>query len=231
MTKRDFIFITLIACLCFFLLRQCKNGNSFKAMYDAAQDTLHHTRNKLGQEETKTASLYGSLSDFKKIHASDSSAIGKLQKMVDKHTISATYLNTSTGNVISSATDDVIGRDTIWKDKVAYIYPEYRDTIMNKWERFILSATKDSFRLNYKVINEFNIIQSWQRPGFLKRKVPTASVVNLNPHTETVQFQSFNLKEDKGNRIRDGAIGVAIGALVVTGLQVFDIKIPISFRK
>lgn len=231
MTKRDFIFITVIAVLLFACLRTCRNGNSFKAMYDAAQDSLHQTRNKLGQQETHTASLYGSYSDLMKVHAADSSAIGKLQKIVDRHTISATYLNTATGNTITSSTGSVISRDTLWKDSIAYVFPEYRDTINNKWEHFIIAANKDSFHLDYKVFNEFNIVQSWQRPGFLKRKIPIATVTNLNPHTETQEFKSFNLKENKGNRIRDGAIGMAVGALLVTGLQVFDIKIPIHFKK
>lgn len=231
MNKRDFIFIAVILVLVFFTWKDCTRGDSFEAMYLASNDTLHTTRNKLGQEETKTALLYGSKKDLEKIIADKNSAIGKLQQLVDKNTISATYLSVNTGNVISSATDTIIMRDTVkGPDGISYVYPEYRDTTLNKWESIIILANKDSVHIDYKVFNEFNIVQSWERPSFLKRKIPTAKITNLNPHTETKEFKTFTLQENKGNRLRDGLIGVAVGALVVTGLQVFEIKIPINLK-
>lgn len=231
MNKRDFIFIAIILALVFFTWKGCTKGDSFEALYNASTDTLHQVRNKLGQEETKTALLYGSVSDLKKLHVSDSSAIGKLQKLVDKNTISATYLSVATGNIISSGTDTIIMRDTIkGPDGITYVYPEYRDTIKSQWEDIKIKSNKDSTSIDYKVFNEFNIVQSWERPSLLKRKIPIANITNLNPHTETKEFKTFTLQENKGNRLRDGLIGVAVGALVVTGLQVFEIKIPINLK-
>lgn len=231
MTKRDFIFIAIIIGLILFCWKSCKDGKSFEAAYNASQDTLHHTINKFGQQETKIAMFYGKYSDLKKIHANDSSTIGKLKQLVDRHTISATVLSTTTGNSIASTTDTVISRDTIWKDNIAYVYPEYRDTIKSKWEFITIAANKDTTKFDYKVFNEFHLEQSWTRPGFMKRKIPMAAVINMNPHTVTTELQSFTLSENKGNRIRDALIGFGVGALVTTGLQVFDIKIPISLRK
>ncbi|HEY0029135.1 MAG TPA: hypothetical protein VGC65_00140 [Bacteroidia bacterium] len=231
MNKRDFIFIVIIAVLLFLTWKGCKKGDSFEAMYNASADTLHQVRNKLGQEETSTALLYGSVSVLKKVRAADSSAIGKLQKLVDRLTISATYLSNVTENSISSGTDAVIIHDTVkGADGISYVYPEYRDTIRNKWENFVIAATKDSFHLDYKVFNEFNLTQSWERQGFLKRKKPITTITNLNPHTETKEIATFTIKEDKSNRLRDGLIGATVGALLVTGLQVFNVKIPINLK-
>lgn len=231
MNKRDFIFIAVILVLVFFTWKGCSKGETFEAMYIAQSDTLHKTTNKLGQEETKTALLYGSEKDLKRIIANKNSAIGKLQELVDKKTISATYLSVATGNVISSGTDQVIIHDTIkGADGISYVYPEYRDTTLNKWEDIKITANKDSVHIDYKVFNEFNIVQSWERPSFLKRKTPIANITNLNPHTETKEFKTFTLQENNGNRLRDGLIGVAVGAFVVTGLQIFEIKIPINLK-
>lgn len=231
MRKADFIWITIIAVLILISWKSCNNANSFQSAYEASQDTLHQSRNKLGQEETKTAMFYGKYSDLKNIHANDSSTIGKLKQLIDRNTISATVFSATTGNNISSSTDTVISRDTVWKNNIAYVFPEYRDTINTKWEYMTIAANKDSMNIQYKVFNEFHITQSWDRSGFLKRKIPMAAVTNLNPHTHTTELQSFTLKENRGNRIRDGLVGFGIGALLATGIQVFNVKIPISFKK
>ncbi len=232
MTKLEFILIGVVLVLVFFTWKGCSKGDSFEKMYNASSDTLHQVRNKLGQEETRTALLYGSVSDFQKINATNTSTIGKLQKLVNRHTISATVLSNATGNSIASGTDAVIIHDTVvGVGGIRYVYPEYRDTVRNKWENFIMSATRDSFKLDYKVFNEFNLVQSWDRQGFLKRKKPTAKITNLNPHTETKEIQTFTVQENKGNRLRDGLIGAAAGALLVTGLQVFNVQIPIKLSR
>jgi len=229
MNKRDFFYILIILISLFFAWRSSSKAKEFSDMYNASVDTLHQTRNDLNQQVTTTALLYGSVSDLKKLHASDSSALSKLQQMVDKLTISATYLSTITGNTIYSATT-VIQRDTILKDGVSYLYPEYRDTISNKWENFIMAANKDSFKLQYKLFNEFELKQSWKKNGIFKRRTPIAEITNLNPNTETKEFKTFTIKENKGNRLRDGIIGAAIGAALVGTLNVLDIRIPISFK-
>lgn len=230
MTKERYIYIVMIAVLIFLNFHSCNNTDTFQQMYEMSLDSLQKSRNNLDQEVSKRKLLLGSVSDFKKIHAADSSAIGKLQKLVDKHTISATYLSNTTGNNISSAINEVIDHDTVYKDNIAYVYPEYRDTILNKWENFVMKANKDSFNLKYKVFNEFNLVQSWKRPKPFKRRIPEATVTNLNPHTETVEMAAFTLKEDKGNRIRDVIIGAAASAAIIGAVKVFSIKVPIRIR-
>lgn len=202
----------------------------FESMYNAASDTLHQTRNELGQQLTTTSLLYGSVSDLKKLHAADSSALAHVQKMVDKLTLSATYLATATGNVINATPQIVEDRDTVWHDSVAYIYPEYKTAYENKWERFNIRSNRDSTIVDYMVFNEFELAQKWKKNGLFKRKTLEASILNLNPHTETKEYKTFTVKEDKGNRLRDIGIGILAGAAAVTAINVFKISIPIKFR-
>lgn len=212
MKLKDVIYSLVILTLCLLLWKSCNNAGSFKELYNQSSDTLHQTRNKLNQQVTTTTLLYGTIGELKQLHAADSSAIHRLQKMVDRLTISATYLSTTTGNTVVS-TPTIIQRDTVYKEGIAYLYPEYRDTISNKWEYFIMAANKDSFRLTYKVFNEFELKQQWQKNGLLARKTPVAEITNLNPHTETQVYKTFTLQEDKGNRFRDFVIGIATGAI------------------
>src|SRR5207244_12121235 len=58
-----------------------------KALYDASMDSLHLSRNSLGQQEAKTKLLYANVSDLMKLSSSKDSSIQKLLKLVNKKTI------------------------------------------------------------------------------------------------------------------------------------------------
>lgn len=231
MNKREFIYIAIILMLIACLYNGCKQAeraNDLNTLYEASQDSLHKERNKQGLEKTATTLLYSTIADFKKMKTADSSTIGKLQRMVDRLTISATYLSTATGNTVTGVTS-VTAHDTIVKNGIQTIYPEYRDTLNNRWEHFIMTANKDSFKLQYTVYNEFELVQEWKRNGIFKRKTPEVTILNLNPHTETKELKTFTVKENKGNRFRDMLIGGVIGALTVQAIRVFNVQLPIRF--
>ncbi len=229
--KRDFIYLAVIALLLIGIVNSCNKNNKEQASltyaYNAANDTLATTRNKLGQEKASTALLYSTVKDFKSMHVADSSAIGKLQKIVDKLTISATFLSNSTGNNFSVKTNTVSSGDTVKIDSLIYVYPKYSTQYNNRWERLNLAANKDSFHVDYKVFNEFELKQSWERSHWWKRRVPVASILNLNPHTETVEYKTFTITENKRNRVRDFCIGVFAG-LILTEVPNILVKFPIK---
>ena len=209
--------ILIIACVILVLLlnKSCndvKKGKDFETMYNASQDSLHKKRNKDGTEETTTALLYGSVASLKKLHADDSSAIGRLQKLVDKLTISATVFSTATTNTISSATT-VVPHDTVIKGDSILIYPEYRTKFKNKWEDFDVRANRDTILVNYKVFNDFSFEQKWERQKWYKAKVPVITVKNNNPKTETTELKSFTVKPKKHSRLKNIGAGIVIGAV------------------
>lgn len=208
--------------LCFMgMYNSCNRNKQLQVELVSVNDTLTKTITKKGEEKTATDLLLGTVKDFKAMHASDSSSIGKLQKLVDKLSISATYLNNVTHNNLYSATQGIIQHDTvIGKDGIKNIYPEYRDTIKNKWEDFKISANKDSFHIQYKVFNEFEIKQTWKRNGLFRHKTAIAEITNLNPHTETKDLKSFTVAENKGNRLRDFLFGVLASAILIEGLKI-----------
>ncbi|MGQ0829879.1 MAG: hypothetical protein ACT4ON_15950 [Bacteroidota bacterium] len=230
MNKRDFIYISLILICFFFLWNGCEKSDSFEKMIVVKEDSLQHTRNAMKQQITTTALLYGKINDFKKLRSSDSSTITKLQKLVNKLTISATYLKTVTDNNITSVTGTIVARDTIKKDSLIYIYPEYSTNYSNRYERFNAKANKDSFNIQYKVFNEFELVQKWKRNGIFKRKTPIAEITNLNPHTETLEYKTFTIQENKSNRLRDVLMSVAVSAIVTQAFNTFQLKIPIRIK-
>lgn len=218
--KRDLIYVVIILILAFFTWKGCStNNHTFEKIYNQSQDSLRFTRNKLNEQLATTNLLYGSVSDLKKLHASDSSTIGRLQKMVNKNTISATSLAVVTNSNINISEQATIVHDTITSNGVEYLYPEYRDTIKNKWETVIIKVNKDSAHVDYKIFNEFDLKQEWKSNGLFKRKTAIASVLNLNPNTETLQYKTFTVKEDKSNRFRDFLIGVLAASIAFVALK------------
>jgi hypothetical protein len=216
--KIERIIYVLIIFLCFIgMYNSCNENKEKQNLLNSVNDTLTKTINKHGQEKASTDLLLSTYKDFKAMHVADSSAIGKLQKLVDRLTISATYLSNVTDNSFVASTQTIISGDTVIIDSITYVYPEYKTNYTNKWERFNIKATKDSFAIDYKVFNEFNLKQEWKPNGLFKRKTPEVSILNLNPNTETNELKTFTVKEDKSNRLRDFLLGVLTSAIVIQG--------------
>ena len=220
--------ILLGACLLFaFLYYKGCNGKDdgiSQEMYDASQDSLHKTINSLGQEETKTKLLVGSVSDLEKLSSMKDSSIQRLIKLVNKKTISASVISSTTSNTTSTETISH-SRDTLrGKDSLIYIYPEYSKRDSNKWEQIYARANKDSFTVNYKIFNEFSFKQEWEKQKvkgkFFKQKVAMAKITNLNPHTETRELKSFVVEPPKQKRL-------GLGASLGYGLSLYNQQVTL----
>jgi hypothetical protein len=199
--------------LALLLLRSCDKADDFEDLYSASQDSLHKTVNKLGQETTKTALLYGEFDNFKKITKNTQDSILKrLGEMVDKNTISAIILQNRTRERGSSSTITT-GRDTVIKNDTVFIYPEYSASWSERWSKGTIKANKDSVIRDIISMNEFEIKQKWERQKFLSPKQAIIEVLNKNPNTETVNLKSFTLKPPKRNTALKIAGGIGIGFL------------------
>lgn len=203
----NIVFLLVIVFLALLLLRTCNKKDhlkNFEDMYNASQDTLHTTRDVLGRETASKAILYGDVDNLKKINK-------ELAAQVNKNTISATIIRSSTGGVFTSTTT-ITRYDTVFKqDTLIVLYPEYHTRYENQWENFDITATKDTFLVNYKVFNKFSIKQEWKRDGLFKPKKPIISVFNENPHTSSIDIQSFVLKENKPKKWAIFGTGVLAG--------------------
>lgn len=199
-----------------------------KELYDASQDTLHKFRNKFGQEETKTKLLTGTVSDLKSLSASKDSSIQKLIRLVNKKTISATVLSSSTSGIVTASTT-VSSADTVRKDSLIYVYPKYTlEPVVTKWDSMSATATKDSFKVQYKVFNEFEITQNYEKQKvkgkWFKQDVAMVNVKNLNPKTETRELKSFALAPPKKKQGKAFVAGALVVILAKQIKQIFFTK-------
>lgn len=202
--------LLIIAGILYF--KSCGKGKleTYIDLYEASQDVLHQTRNKLGQEVTKTSLLVAEREkDLLKIKSKDSSIIA-LQKVVKDYKgklAAATVLSNSTTD--SGTTVTLIEYDTIKTDTGQYIYPTYTSEWKERWSEGYIKAGKDYVFRDIKVKNEFEITQGWEKQGFLKKKKPLVTVVNLNPNTVTQELKSFFVQPYK-NKISIG-LGACYG--------------------
>lgn len=229
---REIVLFGISIILVFFIIRGCHNKIDEskyiqKEMFDASQDSLHKSINSLGQEETKTRLLNGSVSELQKLSSSKDSSIQKLLKLVNKKTLGATVFSNSTSGTVSSGTISH-SRDTLrvkGKDSLIYIYPEYtlkRDS--SRWEVISATANKDSFLVKYKVFNEFGLVQEFEKQRvkgkLFKQNVAMAKITNLNPHTETRELKSFTLEQPKKKQGKSFLVGVGVGIIAVIATEI-----------
>ncbi len=212
-----------IIVLILLLLRTCNDRHDQQDLYNATQDTLKTQRNKLGQQVASTILLTAtSTKQFLDLVTKDS-LIRELQVLVEKQKgqlISATIIGNSTSIDIYGSSK-VVPRDTIRiNNSTKLIFPEYRDSINNKWFNASMSMTKDSSHLKMKVFNSFNLVQRYEKPsgifGFMKPSIPTTSVTNLNPYTETTSLRTFTIKCEchNGRWFTLGAVG-GVGSVIL----------------
>lgn len=73
-------------------------------LYEQSQAQLKTYKDKDSLNHGQIDLLYGKISSFKGLRAKDSSEIARLKKIVDKNTISATIMTTSTANTVTGHT-------------------------------------------------------------------------------------------------------------------------------
>lgn len=215
------------------LLDKCGDrANGFEAMSVANADTLEITRNNLGQERSVVGLLSGSYDQLARQAAGKDTTLAKLQEIVNKRTISATILSNTTASSFTAptivtydetelSTNELETNNSVDSTHICpVLFPKYNTSYTNRWERFNITATRDSFNVNYKVFNEFELTQNWQRYGFLKtKKRAITSVLNLNPNTETKELKTFTV-ECKCNKGKWFLGGLITGSLATIGGQI-----------
>lgn len=215
------ILLVVIIVLTLFLQKSCNSVKQLSSIYAEASDSLHKTVNKLGQEQTTTLALIGSVSDLKKLNSSKDSAIKKLQQIVDKNTYNATVLASKTTSSSTSATviysKPLINNQTVRHDTIidsVLVYPTYKTITKSRWDSVSAVANKDSFNINYTVYNEFDLKTEWQSQGLFKPKKCVASVLNNNPKTKTLEFKTFEFEAPKHRRWTDWLIGAGAATVL-----------------
>lgn len=201
--KLELILIGIIVLL---LIRVGCNQTSireYESVNAALQDSLHHTVNKLGQEVASRKVFQSSAAFFQRqLRASDDSAIQRLIAAIDKSTISASQIRTATAGIDSISSVMASGDSC---------NPVYQGSFRSRWDSISVTASRNRITFGYEVYNEFAIEQSLKSRGWFRQPDLLVSVTNLNPHTRTIDLQSFHVNYPKRRFGIGPAIGVGFG--------------------
>lgn len=217
---KDYFYIAAIIFLLFAWTNSCKNNDKNQELINAVNDTVLTYKNKQGLYESKISVLHASRKQLLSINAGKDSTIRKLQELVKKSgsgTTSATIHSGTTSGTISGNTISV-SKDTIYKDSIAYIYPEYHYADSSKWHNFKITMCKDSTNLFYKINNQYSYITRYEKQkGFFSKKIPIVTVTNLNPYTTTTEIRTWQVPCHCNNK------NWLIGGFILGGGSVFAI--------
>lgn len=198
----------------------CNKKESQETLYNAAQDTLKITRNELGQQVASIQVLQTTnKKQFLDLKTNDSTIIA-LQQLVKKtkNLQSAIVVVNHTSNSISGNTVVTNSGDSIIKDSLVYVYPEYSFSRVTEWDSVNIISNKNTTKLDYKIFNEYDITVSYKKKGLFKGKIPIIDMTNKNPYTETVALRAYQIQCDC-KRGQFFAAGIGVGAVGVLSLQ------------
>lgn len=203
------LIIILLAQRCDSSHRQSIDNSNLKAM----SDSLHISRNSLGQEVVTTSVLTGSVNSLKsELKYTKDSAWQVINKLLDKNTDNVVYTSVVTSEDGKTKTTVSVDSNKLKKDSCKnYIYPVYKTSWSEKWSTGSITANKDSITRDIKVRNDFTIKQQWVSDGFLKPKVLKVTMTNISPLTATKEIKAFSATQPKANRLVWLGVGLAIG--------------------
>lgn len=214
--KLNIFFAIVIIALVAINIKTCGRASDIEKINFQKDDTLKQVINKYGQQESTIAILHGTVADLKSLNANKDSALKHLQKLVDKHTLSATVHGTVTGNTIASGST-ITKYDTVTQNDSIKVFPVYSTKFENKWENFNITATKDSFKLVYKLYNDFDYQIRYNKTKWYGARVAEITVTNKNPHTETIELKNFTAKPPKNQDLLIFLGGAILGTVSTIG--------------
>ncbi len=189
-----------------------------KLLVEALSNTMQVHRNNLGQEVAARRVIMASYKHLRATHAQDSSEIGRLKKLVTRHTISATIVHTETadtlrGNTLVSYTPAHGSNIVSAQDSC---HPVYTATITDVWSSHQVTATGSITTVQCLVKNEFDFTQEYKKQGRwpFRQQYPVVTATNKNPHTRTTEIISYAVPPPA----KTGKTGAAIASGILLGL-------------
>lgn len=217
LTWERFILGFVIAFLIVMLIHTCNEKQNQSTIFNnnlkASQDTLVHTRNKLGQETSTISSLSGSVSELKQFLSSSRDSIKNLNSLLTKNSVSAAIIKDNTSGKVSVPTVVIAAKSDDKKPvDTSTFCKTYTGQVASKWINIDVTANCDSTHFTYDIHNEYDFKQEYVKTGgFFSKKKLVASIKNLNPYTTTTELYTFNITTKKTNKLLIFTVGLGVG--------------------
>lgn len=221
--KTIFIGILTVALILFIILQQksCSKVKEQTALLIAYQDTVHQTKNALGQQISSIAVLQTSVHDLLQLNAGKDSMLALLQQEV-KANRKATAVIVAKIEALdkgsSSTTVTYNKEDTLKTDSGTYIYPTYSTQWDEKWSKGLITASRDSIYREITYNEEYSVLFKNKGNGLFKPKTYTVEWKNINPNANTTGLRSYSYTPKRKNFYL--GVGLGYGLNVTPGKTV-----------
>jgi hypothetical protein len=213
-------------------MKSCDKSHKFaekNMIIDALSANLKKNIDKQGRETAEKTILITTVKQLKAARVSDSTAIGQLQKLVNRFTLSAAIIKNKTSGHLTGTKPTVTYEnftDTLTKFvKTDSCNPVFQDTLIDRWTEIQIFACKDSITANYTVHNEYQYSQKLgakQGKWPFRYRHPVVSIKNMNPHTTTQEITAWTVSTP--NTKKKATLAAASALLSGFILGVFLIK-------
>lgn len=210
--------ILIVAAFVFVLLMQNQKLKSHLSeqtnLVASLNDTLKTVINK-DSSQTATISVLQTqnIKDFLTISTKDGQ-IKRLQDLVEANKNKLTKGSTATivsaeTKVKSTNPTTVTPRDTVEKESIVYLYPQYiSDINLGKWVTGEVVANRDSTSVDLVIENDYDIIVGEDGNFWSWKKTPFVEITNHNPYTKTKVLRTYKVASPVKRRT---GIGLFIG--------------------
>jgi hypothetical protein len=188
--------------LLFLLFKQNKKINALKSEFSNANNSLTIVKDKLNREVATSKILQLEKNDMKKLAEIYKSKFD-LEKMKPGK---IKYIQSSSVQTI---------HDTTIVSTVSYLdsLPTYSIQDSSQWHYIKVLAKADSSKIFWLVNNQFitthsNIAPFWKSPEY------HIQTINLNPHTQTKEQLTYQIKPKKANRLIWFGCGLLISLII-----------------
>lgn len=188
--------------------------NQVNSLYEHVSDTLTLTKDELGNQIAKNSVLESNnINLILEIKSQDTNIIW-LQKEIEKYKkeleegSSVTIITDFTHIIDSLSNIIVIGRDTIVKDSLIYLYPIYDFSAEKKgfhsgindsvtWIKYNVKAGKNLGILDLSIYNDYSVVIGEEKVGFLKPRKTFVEITNYNPYSTISTLKSYRVSQKK----------------------------------
>jgi len=230
--------ILIVAAFVFVLLMQHQKMkarlNEQTNLIVSLNDSLVTVTNR-DSSQTATISVLQTqnIKDFLTIATKDGQ-IKRLQDLVEanksKLTKGSTATIVSTETKIKSTNPTIVTpRDTVEKESIIYLYPQYiSDINLGRWVTGEVVANRDSISVNLEIENDYDIIIGESGKFLSWKKKPFVEITNHNPYTKTKVLRAYKVASPIKRR---AGIGVFVGyGLPLTTTPKFGVMVGVGLQ-
>jgi hypothetical protein len=232
--NKDIIYILIILALLVVGYFIIKTVNNQKKMYkektdlyvSSIEDTLTTTRNKLGQEQSKTGILTATNQKYFTQMQTKDADIKHLQTLLETESqgrrdieTALVVSNQTLIHVRDSAKNAIVGWDST--------YPTYKKQFNRQWDSGAVILGRNIFDLSVININSYEWVMGTEPDGkFIKgwfKRKEFAQITNLNPNTQTKTMKVYHASPVGNKPLKVGLGSGAVGFIACELLHFFKI--------